>query len=466
MKEFKVGEAPWEKKQAAPVEFEAGKAPWEQETPAPEPEKGFLDSAKEMGGKALDYGLRGLDYAGGLGRMAGAGYVDLYNVLTGNPTVSREGDLTRALKGQAPAGSEYLERSGMEPGLKREAIGFGLDVAADPLTYLSGGASAVAKGGKLAKAGNVLKNVAVKPGKNLSEKIGNKMIRSGVSKIDETLEIAGKKPLSDIMIEEGIQGTNKTIKKKVDELGKRYATERADMYKMVDDAGGKVQTGDILDAIQDYADGIRQKTGNQLGYDTASKLEDLALKAIPEGGEMSLQKASSIKTQLRKSLPDSFYNGLGQVKDEYKQGLDKLSSIFQKNIEDVAEKTVPGMGTAIAEKNKRWGTLLDADSPLSREARKAAGKNALTTVDAMYGVGVGMAKGQEAGLAAAALKKAADVSKTTSFRTIGGRALKEAGKPVDPILRRLMINAGGQNEPNMSLPQGNPWEGVTDMRER
>ncbi len=151
MKEFKVGEAPWEKE-----EFEVGSAPWESENktePVEQDDPG-------VGSQILDYGLRGLDYAGGLGRVSAAGITDLANMALDRPTVTREGDVMSALQGQAPTTEEYLDRAGMEDGTARTALGFAGDVALDPTTYMSGGLSALTKLGKMGKAGKAAALVA------------------------------------------------------------------------------------------------------------------------------------------------------------------------------------------------------------------------------------------------------------------------------------------------------------------
>lgn len=419
MKEYKVGEAPWEKE-----EFEVGKAPWENDQ----------KEDPSIGSQALDYGLRALDYAGGITRT---GIAQLADLATEKELV-QEGDWEKAIKGKAPDTEQFLDRSGMQDSIGRTALGFVGDIALDPTTYLSGGATALPKLTKLQKL--------MSPAAKLADVAGNKMIRSGVSKIDETLELAGKGKLSDIMIEEGIVGTNKHIKKKLNTLGNRFAKERKEIYSAVDNAGGVVDPGKIIDDFTKYTSKMRAKTGNAIGDEIAESLETQLLKALPESGAMTMQQASNIKTQIRKALPENFYGPFGNVKDEYKKGVDKLSNIFQKNIENVAEDAIPGMGKEIAEKNKKWSVLLDADSPLGREARNASGKNYITSVDAMVGAGSFVGAGRKGAGTMLVAKKLADAAKTTGVRTVAGKELKRIGKTIDPMVRRGLINFNRERE--------------------
>lgn len=396
-----------------------------------------------LGSQAFDMAMRGLDYAGGLTRT---GVAELANLATDEDMVTQS-DWEAALKGQAPSTSEHLDRHGMEDGIGRATLGFVGDVALDPTTYMSGGLTALGKVSKLKKMLNPVGAAA--------DVVGNKMIRSGVAQIDETLEMAGKGKLSDILIKENIVGTNKTIKKKLDKLSGRFSKERADIYKKVDDAGIKVDTSDLVDDFGEFTDAVRSKTTNKMGDKVASNMEEVFFEAIPSkkidgqrvfAESMPVQKASNIKTQIRKSLPDSFYNSNGVVKDQFKDGVSKLSNVFQKNIENAAESAVPGMGRELAEKNKSWSVLLDSDSPLGKEARKAAGKKLFTSVDAMI-LGGGQAAGDmQGGLKMLAMKKAGDLSKSTVFRTRGGKELKRAGTALGEAMKRGLINYNQQRE--------------------
>jgi len=104
-----------------------------------------------LGSQIFDYGMRALDYTGGLTRTAIAGAADPF--VEGD--LVNQDDVINALKGKAVTTEEVLDRSGMEDGALRTGLGFAGDVALDPTTYMSGGISALAKLGKAGKLGKV-----------------------------------------------------------------------------------------------------------------------------------------------------------------------------------------------------------------------------------------------------------------------------------------------------------------------
>ena len=88
----------------------------------------------------VDILLKGLDYAGGLGRVSGAGLVNIPYSLSTGQSLTKEDDVLKALRGEAPSTAEYLNRAGVS-GTSADVLGFVGDVALDPTTYLSGGAT-------------------------------------------------------------------------------------------------------------------------------------------------------------------------------------------------------------------------------------------------------------------------------------------------------------------------------------
>jgi len=127
------------------------RAKQKQEQEAAQEDKGVLDYA----GDALQGGLSALDYAGGFGRTAAQQVGDL---MTGEDNAQ----WSDAVRGDAQGMSDYMEKAGVlsDSPISRNIIGFVGDVALDPLTYLSGGLSAISKGksaGKAAKALGALK---------------------------------------------------------------------------------------------------------------------------------------------------------------------------------------------------------------------------------------------------------------------------------------------------------------------
>lgn len=121
-------------------------------------EKSAQKDEESILSQAGDVALKALDYTSGIGRTAAMGLTDLgrlaasgFDIENFQPT-SRPDDAMRMLQGQAPTTEEMLERSGMEEGALRTGLGFAGDVALDPATYLTAGAGAAARLGKLGTA--------------------------------------------------------------------------------------------------------------------------------------------------------------------------------------------------------------------------------------------------------------------------------------------------------------------------
>ena len=400
-----------------------------------------------VGSQVLDYGLKALDYAGGIGRTAAAGYADLANLVLDRPAINKPDALMSALKGEAPTTAEFLERSGAEPGLGTEAIGFAGDVLLDPTTYLTGGVSAAGKATKLQKL--------LKPGKTALEATGDKLRKSGVKNIDQALEEKNIGKLSTLLKKEDITGTTKGIQKKLGKLSEKFKAERAAMYKEASEKGAKVNTQDILDAFQKDMKKMIGKTDTPAARETAEKLYKELSNNIPRAkngkfkAQLDLQQASNIKTKLRDDLPDSFYNKQGKVKKDYQKGINKISKLFQENIEKSANKAKAGLGDDIAKKNKDWSVVIGSEKPLAKEVKKAEAKNWLTAVDAMILGGGSIAGSSPEGTAGALLlKKAADAAKTTGARTKSGRLMEALSKipALDSAGRRAIINATKEDQ--------------------
>jgi hypothetical protein len=84
-----------------------------------------------------------------------------------------------------------------------DVAGFGLEVAADPLTYLTFGASALSKGGKIAKSAGLLDNAA-----GVASKTAGKQVGKRVSRLTTTLDdlIAAGGPQAKEAAERAAQG--------------------------------------------------------------------------------------------------------------------------------------------------------------------------------------------------------------------------------------------------------------------
>lgn len=500
----------------------------------PDPEPSTLDKLKEAGKTAaLDYALPALDFAGGLMRAGGAGIYEAGKMAAAavdpfhtyeeyGPSVVKEGDFTRILTGKAPSADEYLERAGIGKGAElsdylsgmynetgkgirlqkggwmdpsvRGTIGMALDTATDPLTYATLGGSAVAKQG--AKAGfkssamrklDTVKEAALHPTKpvgkavektgELIESGGDMLSASGVKNVDLALKERGKRPLSEILIENRIWGTNSTIHDSLDKLSDAASATRNSLYEQATAAGASVKQSNVLTEFSAYTDAIRKKQGTEAAKDLANQLEEFALKNIPDVDNIPIQQASNIKSELRKNLPGNFYSPTGGLKPGVNQAIDELSSIYQRNIVREADKAVPGLGKEINDVNSRWGTIIESDSPVSKEMRKENRKNAITAVDTL---GTGMIAATTGNVRNAAIvgavKKATDVLNSTAGRTGLGRAMSGVGRGVQatgrgggPLLDVLTRQQGieaGRNRRRVEEPTSAPMSAWQNVKRR
>jgi len=442
----------------------------------------LMDKAKGFGMGALGVAGKALDYAGGVARTAGAAAtMDSVNA----------GDVINSLLAKPLAGSDILERGGMAesgklsdvlPGLYsdtgegmalerggfldptgRGAAGMALEVATDPLTYLTlGAAKTVGKG---------------------AEKVGESMYRSGLKRADRTLELVGKgkKGFSDTAIKYGLTGSAESIAERAQELAAKLAKEQQDILASAARAGATVDVEKVIAPVMRDASKIQsgvnipQVKGEARGF--AGNLQQLAdeTRVIPEqvipeknsltlpgeGGPSvisaefepgytipgraapSVVDASRLKSQVYGLIGDNAYSTIARDKTGQKL-FKRTANRLKIGVEQSVSRVNPGMGKRLKEVNKDLGSLLSSKKVLANEATKEINKNALTSVDGMLSM---------LNPAAAVAKKAADIFKGTAARTKGGKAVMKAGQamqrkqanPYQFLLKEAVRQQGVQN---------------------
>lgn len=439
-----------------------------------------------LASKALDVGLRGLDYLGGITRTALASP-------SGEVT---KADLMSALEGKAPSSAEYLERMGLESGgslsdilpslysetgeglqlqkggmldpTARGTAGFAMDVAADPLTYLTFGASAVGKMGKVGKG----VETALKPLSKTAEKGGKSMYKSGLKRIDFEASKYGKEPVSDLLMERGIAGGAGKIQKEMDILGDTLLKERNDILDAATKAGGTVDmdramrnTVERIAEIRASKDPMLQPIAdaleNQIKSYSALKEapEKLITQQVPTGKTMFISptkevplmetishkipaqppvtptQASGFKTSLYQSMPKSAYAEAVQTPTGKQIQKEMARGLKESTEESVGRTLGTDAQKALEKTNADLGKILTTKEKQTAEAWKEANKNLVTSVDVPLGmVNPWLLAG----------KKIADVAKMTGTRTYLGRAGHNLGKskvrgPAMDILARRSI---------------------------
>jgi len=446
------GLTPQEEAELAQLEAQHGGAQNRAQTPKVGEVPDVWSKLRSLGAGTLDYGIRGLDYLGGLTRTGVAQGADVFSP----NDVVREGDWGRAIRGQAPQSADYLERLGVEkggslsdvvPGLysnsgaglplqrggwldpsARGAAGFAMDVASDPLTYV--GVTPVAKGVK---------------------KIGESVFKSGFKNIDKKLAETSTKPLSQVFLDRGVGGTTlKGMQKKTVNLMETLSKERATVYNALDEAGATVDMQKALGPAMEYTARLRDNPGM---VSKANELDDFLSQYLVKNP--SISRASNWKTDLRNSLPTTAFNQNGRITDEYKKVLQKLSTGLNTEIKASADNVIPGAGNKVSQINADWGSVINSQKPLTTEVNKAATKNLVSAVDAMIG-GYGVADPLKAAGVFGA-KKTIELLNTPWARTNVGSGLMKLSNTgtLDPLVRQSLIR-NNQEEPAPT----SAWQGV------
>lgn len=230
-------------------------------------QSGMWDSIKHGAAQVGLGALKALDYAGGLARTGVYGAIDdvrrlpdvaSYVAQNGklpsddfdNAVVTSQ-DKLNALKGSAPSSNEYFEKAGIPKGPNvelnlpvvgkinpsvRGAVGMVADGALDPAMYLTGGAAALDRAALEAGGKDLLLNAASKGAKvadsvvnapsHLVGKLGNKVYKSGLKRIDQEVAEYGKEPVSDVLMQHNIAGTANSINDQMQGLSDKLLFER------------------------------------------------------------------------------------------------------------------------------------------------------------------------------------------------------------------------------------------------
>lgn len=415
-----------------------------------------LEQAKQA---LLSVPGRAADYAGGVARTGLAAAAD---PLVEANLVTQE-DLLNALKGQAPQSAEFLERGGVPemgsvnvpfvgPVSGRDVLGFGLDVATDPLTYatLGGGAArkAAVKAGKttpLLSARSVLA-----PTETLRQKAGRALY--GASASLKRGDIAGAKvgkgdtAVSNVLFKYGITGGAKETADKALDLAEQLYQRQQQILMDASEMGAQV---DIEKALLRPAKKAKQvATGTQRGAvlpvrqqagQAGAVLEDLAAQQAGMYGPGNLftpVEASRAKTQFYGLLGDDAYSQLAKS-DEGARIFKDAASRTKTAVEAGIRKVDPQLARELREVNRDLGALLSSKKVMSTEAGKEIMKNSITPVDTAL---------LFASPGTAAAKKAGDILKAPGFRTKAGMSLATDPGVTDVLLRRYLLDTQGEEQ--------------------
>lgn len=477
------------------------------------------DKAKELGMSALSGLSSAIDWMGGLNRTALANQFDEQNqaqqqmiegegllekakgagksILMNMPQSAlpqlalkyfsgddesdlvKKADIEAAAKGQAPISAEYLERaSAPELGsvnlpllgkvTGRGTIGLLGDIATDPTTYLTAGAT---KGfGKAAPIASTLLDPATaitKPLKAAMKPLGKWTYQKGLKAADIVSKQFGKgdKALSDVLLKRGITGGAESIADQATELASQLANQQKGILTDLTSRGVKVDLEQALNPIIKSAETMASegavhtpavkraaslfagdmtalgKTGaaKQATEEVVEKVSPIltesgtpfittSVKKTPAKPAASLMDASKVKTELYNQIGDEGYRSLGASSKGAKM-VKGAANRIKRAVEQAASAASPKQGALLKEVNKELGTLLTSKKVMQREAAKEIMKNSITPVD----LGLLLANP-----AVAASKKFGDFLKSMGARTRAGHYLYRDFNPYEMLLMREM----------------------------
>lgn len=443
----------------------------------------------QKAGQALDYvrgATTGPALAYGLEKLTGK---DVYNdkerqgALSMTASYPEPGELLKRAGLQIPRGpsvSDYLPGAkghwyDLSPG---DVADFALTVGTDPLTYLSGGLSAVAKEGAakgalpalargvglaneagLNKAGRVA-NAVLNPIEGLQRARSRGLYQKAFEEVDrfakqEGKAIAPSKILQDAKFSGGMTEAAEKLAEVNKQTGERIGS-------ILDEASQKGATVPLMDAMQpamDFASELRKKATPEAAA-LAKEIDDRILYAWQKtGGDMSAKEATELKSFVNQLIKDSGY-AQGTEASLSTKAKKAISSDLAQGVEEAVKKVDPNLHKELLEANKLYGStsplVTDKVTQIGNRVAERRGPLDLTAVDLMLlGAGAGGAalNGQEpagGAFGALLLKKGITGLTSTSGRTLRGKMADSIGRGsrgvLDSAARNTWSNIAREKE--------------------
>jgi hypothetical protein len=417
----------------------------------------------------LNYAMRGLNYAGGLGRAAIAGAME---PIVGKDLVSME----QALKGEVPGAADIMEKAGvpnvalsevlpqmysetgeglaLEKGgifdpTARGVAGLVADVALDPTTYLAAPlkaaqlAKAGTAAGKALKLGEILMNplgeAVGAAGKGL-KKSGEALYKSAFEKADRALATRyGKGSIADILKSAGFKGSAEEALAKTAELNQSFGTKIGN-YRTAADASGILEKPLNFDAAEKVIQKYRSASDPKM-MSIADNLQDVldSYKNMPPktatelatvkrvnldmaGGDTAFDMLKSSPDRAESELRRALGKSLGEAEDSaVKQALSpKEYADYLKTKKDYGVTTKYGQ--------KQLATLAN------REAIRTG--VAPSDVDIM-GTFAALASGQPLAVGGMAAKKGSNILRLTGTKTRLGPMMEAVGGGIQATAAKI-----------------------------
>ena len=394
-------------------------------------------------------------------------------------------DYEAAKQGKAPTSSEYLGRAGMEEGIPRSAIGFVSDIITDPVSYAAGLSQLAEKfpmiGKYFAKATPYLTNEKGLISET-TNKLGEKIYKSGLANIDNEAARYGKEPVSDLLMTAGPDGgrwsgSMKQAQTTLDNMANDFSKRVSSTAQAATDAGGHANMKEAMAPLQAEVNQMRATDNPELRglvNKYQSQIDDLIARDVPaysniqilpanerfvelptskKAGEFYLpdkpeiglvpeppqilagiehpnrlvtpKQAAEFKTTEYNKLPKGVWDTSTGLSTEA-QGLTKTKARgLKESVENAIENTL-GKDKADEYKslNEKLGRILTTKKKVEMEAAKEFKKKDITAVDTMIAT-----LGGEKKMTGLAAKKTYDVLNTTRGRTKLGNALMTLSEP-------------------------------------
>jgi len=469
-------------------------------------EESLWDQTKDAGLTALDGAGRVLDYVGGHTRTGINGAIDgITNNIDALPNTDlyREGDFDRAMVGKAVGYDENIERSGGEDSYTNAALGMGLDIATDPTTYLSFGASAIPKALKAMKmyqASNaasklkMLTRAAEVPTKALGKSIYKLPFRKMDKRaVDYAKNTKGLNPENimkptDIMYENGMRGTTGKLETqyldKLEDLSHNaddIIQSNANVPMNINNATSKLKSlinkrkanplpfpefhranksaDDVLNnskELYEYRPTTSNTTTTSSRIDTGL-VDDVGTPISREELSSSTQiiqgnKAGTVgdldgmRKALNSDLNTHFKGNSPYTSDDILFKNNLRSGVRQEQI-DAINRLNPGQGDALALANKERGVLLSGMQGANQDFARLGNRPIVTKPDAwIAGSALG---GDTKNLAILGAGKALDFMKSPWATSNAGQLMKKGAESGvnDVMLRQLMMMQSKQHQP-------------------
>lgn len=390
----------------------------------PDPGHTWKDKALAV----ADVAGRTLDYPAGITRAGIAKVTGL----------GKEGDMMNALTAHPPSSDEILGRAGVPDNAGRGVAGFALDVAADPLNFVSlGGTGALRK---------LLQKATGAAGKGLE--IGGKAAYKSARNLqvaDKVATEAGKIPVSDILFKAGVTGTSEGMAKQVPEVLQELVKKRDALVAEAGAAGATADLSKVDDALKSLHDEWFAPGAASEFNPAKAEAYNKAVDVIQGYTQHMANAGGGSPSQLKDLLTSVYQNELGPAAYQTGKTTPEMTRVLKKGAQGMKEGYTSGIEKAIgpdkanevASLNEQLSSLLSGQKKMMTEGGKTASKVGLSPIDtAMAAINPGIALA----------KKGGDVLGTTWVRTKGGKAASDIGKKLstDSAWNKMLATPAGQ----------------------